>query len=110
MDIFIVNIVNIEFFTTCSYVCIFIKITFKKSIDRGKYPITPKIELTRMNKQRIIYISLYNESWILAISTIFSIRNKSFYMRKFTANLYSITSISIFTRLYNPNVAYLRVL
>lgn len=63
-----------------------------------------------MNKQGIIYISLYNESGILTVSAIFRIRNKSFYVRKFTANLYSITSIGIFTWLYNPNVAYLRVL
>jgi hypothetical protein len=63
-----------------------------------------------MNKQRIIYISLYNESRILTISSIFSIWNKSFYVRKFTANLYTITSISILTWLYNPNIAYLRVL
>jgi hypothetical protein len=63
-----------------------------------------------MNKQGIIYISLYNESGILTVSAIFRIRNKSFYVRKFTANLYSITSISIFTWLYNPYVAYLRVL
>lgn len=108
MNKLIVQIINIEFFTTRSNICIFIEVAFQMPIDRSHGSITSKIELSVINQQRIVNIFLNNVS-LLFVLTRMSFLDKIFNLIKIWRHINSISSISILTRLYNPHILWYSV-
>ena len=106
MDEFIINIIHIIFIATSSDVCIFIEVALQMAINRGHYSISSNIKFPIMDQQRIVYVFLYDESPILSLWRVMSRLYYLFDVLQRGCNVYAISSVRIFSRLYNPNILF----
>lgn len=104
MNEFILYIINIKLFTTCSDICIIIEIPLEHSINTSQHSIASEIKFPIINKQRIINIFLYNECSILSQWINSSLRYNLSNLMQSRTYINSIAPISILSGFNNPNI------
>ena len=109
MNVLIIEIRNIELFTTCSNEAILIEITLKMSIYWRHKPIASEIEFTILDQERMIYILLNNKSLFFDFSCCSTlaawIRDKWLNLGKARWNINTITSVCVLSWFNNPYIS-----
>lgn len=100
MDILVIQICRGVFFRTCSNVTISVEICLDNSIDTSYKRKTSDIEFSALIEKWIIDVFLKNHSsvpWAVRV-------HKTSNFLKFLFYFYTISSIWVFSRFYNPDI------
>ena len=102
MDQFISYLLQIVLSRACSYITIFIKISFLMTIYWCQHAIASNIKFSVFKQCWILHILLNNKSSVILIRKV---AEYILYFLELLTDCNTVSSISIFPRLYNPNIS-----